>query len=415
VTAELDERFAWQILLGKDRIVNAFALPGGWMGVQLGLINVTATRDELASVLSHEMSHVTQRHISRLMEQQNRQAPLILAAMILGAIAAGKSPDAANALIVGGQAAAIQGQLNFSRDMEREADRVGLGVMTQAGFDPQGFVTMFEKLQQASRLNDNGSFPYLRTHPMTTERIAEMQSRQQLVARAAPPAPDLVHAMMVGRSRALSVPGVDVLRGYVTAAEPAQLAAMAPVQRVGALYSAALASAQLRDSPAAAKFAAQLAPLTSADPEAARLTKLLVAELSMLAGDAGRAASLVDPKSERRPEVMLLSQARVRSGHAAEAAPRLQTWVALHPRDAQAWQILAAAYTSQGQTLRAIRAEAEAQVAHLDLPAAMDRFRAGQEFARKGAASREDHIEASIIDTRARAVESLLREQTLKR
>jgi predicted Zn-dependent protease len=213
----------------------------------------------------------------------------------------------------------------------------------------------------------------------------------------------------------LSVPGVDVLRGYVTAAEPAQLAAMTPVQRIGALYSAALASAQLRDSPAAARFAAQLAPLTAADPQAARLTRLLAAELAMLAGDAPRAASLVDAKSERRPEVMLLSQARVQSGHAVEAASRLQTWVALHPRDAQAWQILGAAYTAQGQTLRAIRAEAEAQVAHLDLQAAMDRFRAGQELARKGAVSKEDHIEASIIDTRARAVESLLREQTLKR
>jgi predicted Zn-dependent protease len=415
VTAELDERFAWQILLGKDRIVNAFALPGGWMGVQLGLINVTATRDELASVLAHEMSHVTQRHISRLMEQQSRQAPLVLAAMILGAIAAGKSPDAANALIIGGQAAAIQGQLNFSRDMEREADRVGLGVMTQAGFDPQGFVTMFDKLQQASRLNDNGSFPYLRTHPMTTERIAEMQSRQQLAPRHAAPPPDLVHAMMVGRSRALSVPGVDVLRGYVTAAEPAHLADMTPAQRVGALYAAALASASLRDSPAAARFAAQLVPLTAADPDAARLAKLLTAELALLAGDAARAAALVDDKSEHRPEIILLSQAQIRAGHAAEAASRLQTWVALHPRDAQAWQILGASYTAQGQTLRAIRAEAEAQVAHLDYPAAMDRFRAGQEFARKGAASREDHIEASIIDTRARAVESLLREQSLKR
>jgi len=416
VTAELDERFAWQILLGKDRIVNAFALPGGWMGVQLGLINVTATRDELASVLAHEMSHVTQRHISRLMEQQSRQTPLILAAMILGALAAGKSPDAANALIVGGQAAAIQNQLNFSRDMEREADRVGLGVMTQAGFDPQGFVTMFDKLQQASRLNDNGSFPYLRTHPMTTERIAEMQSRQQLAARpAAPAAPDLVHAMMVGRSRALSVPGVDVLRSYVTGGEPAQLAGLAPAAKVTALYAAALASASLRDSPAAARFAAQLAPLTAGDPEAARLTHLLSAELAMRAGDAQRAASLVDSKSDRRPEVMLLAQARVQSGRASDAAPRLQTWVALHPRDALAWQTLASAYSAQGQTLRSIRAEAEAQVAHLDLQAAMDRFRAAQEFARKGAASREDHIEASIIDTRARAVESLLREQTLKR
>ena len=221
LTAELDDRFAWQVLLGKDRVINAFAVPGGWMGVQLGLINVTATRDELAAVLAHELSHVTQRHHSRLMTQQNQQAPWLIGAMILAALAASKNPDAANAMVAGGQAMAMQNQLNFSRDMEREADRVGFGVMTQAGFAPQGFVTMFEKLQQAARLNDNGNFPYLRTHPMTTERIAEGQSRQQLADRAAAaPGPDLVHAMMVGRSRVLSNPGVDNLRSYASRRRP---------------------------------------------------------------------------------------------------------------------------------------------------------------------------------------------------
>ena len=111
---------------------------------------------------------------------------------------------------------------------------------------------------------------------------------------------------------------------------------------------------------------------------------------------------------------MLLSQARIQSGRAADAASRLQTWVALHPRDAPAWQLLGAAYTAQGQTLRAIRAEAEVQVAHLDYQAAMDRFKAAQDVARKSGAG-GDHIEASIIDTRARAVASLLREQALER
>ncbi|HSV34166.1 MAG TPA: peptidase M48, partial [Ramlibacter sp.] len=92
---------------------------------------------------------------------------------------------------------------------------------------------------------------------------------------------------------------------------------------------------------------------------------------------------------------------------------RLQTWVALHPRDAQAWQLLAGAYAALGQTLRAIRAEAEVQVAHLDYQAAMDRFKAAQDQARKGGGG--DHIEASIVDTRARQVELLLREQALER
>ncbi|MGL6202784.1 MAG: M48 family metalloprotease, partial [Giesbergeria sp.] len=149
LSPELDERFAWEVLLGRDRSVNAFALPGGYLGVHLGLIGVTASRDELASVLAHELSHVTQRHIARLMAQQGKQTPLLLGSMILAVLAASKNPGAAQALAVGGQALAVQNQLNFSRDMEREADRVGFGLMDGAGFAPQGFVAMFDKLQQA--------------------------------------------------------------------------------------------------------------------------------------------------------------------------------------------------------------------------------------------------------------------------
>jgi len=356
---------------------------------------------------------VTQRHISRLMSQQSRQAPWMIGAMILGALAASKSPDAANAMVAGGQALAMQNQLNFSRDMEREADRIGFGVMTQGGFEPQGFVTMFDKLQQAARLNDNGAFPYLRTHPMTTERIADMQARQQLASRAAASAPDLVHTMMVARSRVLSNPGVDGLRSYITEAEGAQAAGAPRVRQIGALYAAALASSRLRDPAAAARYAGKLAGLAAGDARAARLATLLAAEVALQGGNPAPAAAL-DAGADGRPEVILSSQARVNTGRAAEAAQRLQTWVALHPRDAQAWQLLAAAYTAQGQTLRAIRAEAEAQVAHLDYQAAMDRFKAAQELARKpGAAG--DYFEASIIDTRARQVELLLREQSLER
>jgi len=414
LTAELDDRFAWQVLLGKDRIINAFALPGGWLGLQLGLINVTATPDELASVLAHELSHVTQRHISRLTTQENRQAPWLIGAMILGALAASKNPEAGNAMMAGGQALAMQNQLNFSRDMEREADRIGFGVMTQAGYQPQGFVTMFEKLQQAARLNDNGAFPYLRTHPMTTERMADMQSRQQLAGRPAAPAPDLVHSMMVARSRVLSNPGVDGLHSYVGEAEGAQMGAAPRARQAGILYAAALASSKLREPAAASRLAGKLAVVTAGDERAARWARLLEAEVALAAGNAGPAAAL-NAASGGRPEVLLSSQARLNSGHAADAAQRLQTWVAPHPRDAQAWQLLGAAHTAQGQTMRAIRAEAEAQVAHLDYKAAMDRFKAAQELARKASAGGGDHIEASIIDSRARQVESLLREQALER
>jgi len=414
LSAELDERFAWQVLLGKDRSVNAFALPGGWLGLHLGLVSVTASRDELASVLAHELSHVTQRHISRLMTQEKRQGPLVIAAMILGAMAARKNGDAANAVISGSQAMAMQNQLNFSRDMEREADRVGYGVLTQAGFDPQGFVAMFDKLNQASRLNDSGSYPYLRTHPMTTERSADMQARLQLAPRERvdPPA-QMEHALMAARARALSSTGVDSLRALVS--EAASLPANAPaLRRATALYAGSLAASKLRDHGVAVMYAQRLVDEQREAPGAARHARLLLAEVAIAGGRTERALSLLDAGSRSRPEMLLRSQARLAAGGASEVAQQLQSWVATQPRDALAWQMLAHAYQAQGQTVRAVRAEAEVQVALLDYQAAVDRLKAAQDLLRRGGAG-GDHIEASIIDTRTRQVESLLREQALER
>ena len=414
LTPELDERFAWEVLLGKDKSINAFALPGGWLGLHLGLLSVTTSQDELASVLAHELSHVTQRHISRIMTEQNRQTPLMLAAMILGLLAASKSPEAGNAVLASGTALAAQSQLNFSRDMEREADRVGFGVLTQAGFEPQGFVSMFDKLQQAARLNDNGNFPYLRTHPMNTERIAEMQARQPLGRVAVPIVASFEHSMMTARAKVFSYPGVDGLRALVTQAQGLDPAKAAPARNAGVYYAAALASSRLRDPSGAAQWLGRLNSVTIGNASAGRLARLLEGEVALAADNPARAAELVDVSAPGRPELLLGSQARVRSGRGAEVSGRLQTWVALHPRDAAAWQMLAGAYAAQGQTLRAIRAEAEAQVAHLDYAAAVDRLRAAQDLVRRNGAG-SDHIEASIIDTRARQVESMLREQSLER
>jgi predicted Zn-dependent protease len=409
---DIEGRFAWQVLLGKDREINAFALPGGWMGMNLGLISATTSADEVAAVLGHELTHVTQRHISRMMAQQSRQLPLLIAAMILGAIAAGHNADAAQAAIVGGQAAAIQGQLNFTRDMEREADRIGAAVAAQAGYDPHAFATMFEKLQFASRLNDNGSYPYLRTHPMTTERIAEVQQRIQLMPPSAPRPPDMVHLMMAGRAKVLSEPGVDALRSYAVA-DAMRPGSGNPAREAGAVYAAALAQMKLRDMKAAAALAKRLADLTAGNPEAAREARLLAAEIALEAGDPKPAEALADAPG--RPELMLSSRARLRAGQAALVSDKLQTWVTLHPKDSLAWQLLSDAWAAQGFTLRSVRADAEAQAAHLDWQAALDRFRAGQDLSRKPGLGQRDHIEASIIDARAHEMSSLLREEALER
>lgn len=418
LSAELDERFAWEILLGRDRTVNAFALPGGYLGVHLGLIGVVATRDELASVLAHELSHVTQRHISRLITQQSKQTPFLLGAMVLGALAASKNPGATQALVVGGQALAIQNQLNFSRDMEREADRIGYGLMAPAGFAPQGFVSMFEKLQQANRLNDNGSWPYLRSHPLTTERMADMQSRIPPGVASAPGASmqaSSEHAMVAARARVLSNPGVDTLRQWIAEPKGSGFQSQPLPRRAAALYAAALASSQLRDAVNARLVARELDDLVRQDPAAHRLARLLTAEIELAAGDASAAlASMPEGNNARRPELVLRTQALLRANRAADSTQALQTWVATHPKDATVWQLLASSWQAQGQALRGIRAEAEAQAARYDYAAAVDRFKAGQEMARRGGPA-VDHIEASIIDTRLRAMESLLREQAAER
>lgn len=419
LTPELDERFAWTIILGRDRDVNAFALPGGYLGVNLGLIAIVGSRDELATVLGHEMSHVTQRHIARTMSKQNKQFPLMLAGMILGVIAASKSrsPDAGQAVMMGSQAAFVQNQLSFSRDMEREADRIGFGVMTQAGYAPQGAASMFEKLQYASRLNDNGSYPYLRSHPLTSERIADMQSRFQLQPGKAAALPLMMdHAMISARARVLTRPGVDVLRLWVDAASASEFARSSPAQQAATLYAAALSASELRDVKAARALTQRLITRTADDAPSARLARLLSAEIELAAGAAPAAQALLNPKAKDRPEMLLAAQAAVAVRNPGPMIAPLRDWVATHPHDATAWHTLANLYGAQNDTVRAVRADAESNVAVLDYPAARDRLKAAQDLIRanaRGAAGSEpiDNYEASIIDTRARTVEALVREQ----
>ena len=432
LTPELEQQFAWEVTLIRDRSINAFALPGGYLGVHLGLISAVSNGGELASVLAHELSHVTQRHIARMMSQQGRQGPMVIGAMILGMLAASRTPSAsgmsaANAVLVGGQAAAIQSQLNFSRDMEREADRVGYGVMTDAGFEPQGFVTMFEKLQQAARLNDNGSFPYLRSHPMTTERIADAQARQQLLPARAPVPTTPLHAMMSARALVLTNPGIDALRGLSVQAASTTVTTAPLWRQAGILYAAAMAEMRQRDWVNARRTLVRLEALPLTEPTAQRVVLLFKAELALQSGEAMQAVNLLNTKTSvininDRASRLLLAQSRVATQLPAQgklAADDLVMWVNHMPRDASAWLHLSAAYELQGDSLHAIRAQAEARAAELDYAAALDRFKAAQavayQLAKEGKLDRSGNIEASIIDARLRELERLRREQMLER
>jgi predicted Zn-dependent protease len=452
ITPELHERFAWQVMLARDRSVNAFALPGAYLGVHLGLIAIVGNRDELASVLAHELSHVTQRHIARMTAQQSQQTPWVLGAMILGALAARKNTEAANAVIAGSQAASAQSQLNFSRDMEREADRVGYQVLQDAQFNVQGFVGMFDKLALANRINDNGSFPYLRSHPLTSERIGDMQARVQQSAPLATPRAEqgsavrplaaaddaaIEHAIMAARARLLADPAVDPLRSELAqarsvAASRARDPAAPSAKAMGQLYGGALAALKLRELASASGLAAlALGALDLASNKSATHTYQSQAAIIMLASEiaiaqdrAAQAHSLLQAYVPLKPSsgiattpfarsaLLLWAQASAAPGAPPDMLPQaveqLQTWVALQPQDALAWDALAGAYTAQNQSLRAIRAQAEARVALLDYSAALDRLKAGQALALQ--AGHTAHIERSIIDARTRTVQGQVRE-----
>jgi len=162
----------------RDASINAFALPGGFVGVHTGLLNAADSESELASVLAHEIGHVTQRHIARMLGQQKQMQIPVLAALAAAILLGRSRPDLAAGASAAAQAGAVSAQLAYSRDFERDADRVGLQALAAAGYDPRAMAAFFEKMQRSQRVSDDGTLPgYLRTHPVTTERIADAQNK----------------------------------------------------------------------------------------------------------------------------------------------------------------------------------------------------------------------------------------------
>ena len=179
LTANPGIRERFEFFAVGDPAVNAFAMPGGYIGVNMGLVLLCQSESELAGVLAHEISHVTQKHYARMVDDQRKNAWMGIAGLAAAVLAAksGKG-DLAQGALLGSQAAQVQNYLNFSRDNEREADRIGFQYLSRAQFDPAAMGTFMERLQRSSSLNDTGIVPgYLRTHPITGERIADAQDR----------------------------------------------------------------------------------------------------------------------------------------------------------------------------------------------------------------------------------------------
>lgn len=163
----------------NDYNVNAFAMPGGFIGVNAGLLLITQSESELASVLSHEISHVTQHHLARMVAGQQGDSLAAMAAIALAILAARGNSQATEAIVVSTQAGLVQRQLDFTRQNEEEADRIGLQLLQKSGFNVHAMPEFLERLRKATRLLDGGAPNYLRTHPITSERAAEIENRVQ--------------------------------------------------------------------------------------------------------------------------------------------------------------------------------------------------------------------------------------------
>jgi len=299
--------------------------------------------------------------------------------------------------------------------------------MTNAGYEPQGFVTMFEKLQQASRLNDNGGFPYLRSHPMTTERIADAQARQQLLPAKGQQVTTSLHAMMAARASVLVNPGIDGLRNISGLPEQSGWSQSSASKQINTLYAATLADIKMREWNSARQHLTRLQALPGLDAAGKSAVQLLSAELFIAKGEGAQALRLLDSKAlnlaaRSRPVHLMLAQARIQSRQAAEAQlvrDDMQLWLSEHPNDALAWSFLALAFEVEGDTLRAVRAQAEVRAVQYDFSGAVDRLKAAQELvrnlSRQGRLDNANQMEASIIDARLHALEELRREQALQR
>jgi predicted Zn-dependent protease len=171
------QNYEFKFFIVDSPAINAFAAPGGYIGINSGLILATQSEGELASVIAHEIVHVNQRHIARQFENTIKTSIPLLAAMVTAIILSGQDSDATYAAITAGLAGATQLQLNFTRSNEQEADRVGVQLLTNAGFNPYSMALFFHRLEQKSQYSDFSSIEFLLTHPVPVSRISDILSR----------------------------------------------------------------------------------------------------------------------------------------------------------------------------------------------------------------------------------------------
>lgn len=393
----------------RDPMLNAFALPGGFIGVHSALILAAQSESELASVMAHEIGHVAQRHIARMLGKQRQDSLIPLAAMVLAALAARSSSDAAGALLMGGQGAAVQRQLNFSRDAEREADRVGLQILKDAGYDTSGMISFFNRMQAATRSYTDTAPVYLRSHPLTTERIADIQARTR-DQRYKQRADSLDFHLIRARVRVLQDLTQMGLREAATAFEN-QLEQKSRVQITAAKYGLALIALR-QGAPARAQSLLQeayAAAQGASPPVQNAVLASLGIEIRLAAGQAAEALKEAESARAKFPLsrgiARQYAESLLAAGRNDEAVTYLRDQARLYRQEPQLQDLLAKAYAAQGKQALQHLALAEAYALNGSLPAALDQLG----IARR--APDASFYDQAVIDARERELKSRWRDE----
>ena len=406
--------YDYEVFAVKDPSINAFALPGGFIGFHTGLLVTAETDSEVASVMGHEIGHVLQRHLARSLERQGTNSIIALAGIVLGALAASSNPGAAAGLITGGQALAIQNQLSYSRDAEREADRIGFQILQASGYDVNGAPAFFQRLQKAYGIMDSGVPGYLRTHPLTTDRIADMQDRARTVAQNRVPSA-LEFYLIKARARIEQSSGSSGLFDLRNLFESLSKQA-APEKQMEGFYGLALvAQRQARFDQAEgflqkARAVTQnvLAPGSPVQRQSLSFD-YTASELALARGKPQEALQYAQNATKADPfsfsAVVATVNAELRLGRTNDAINLLRAKTKAQPNETIWWDLLARAYDQDKKISLRHYALAEKFATEGAWPSAIEQLK----IARSEAGN--DFYLGSVIDARLRVFQNQYREE----
>lgn len=344
----------YQFFAVRDKTINAFALPGGFIGVNTGLILATESESELAGVMAHEIGHVQQKHIARMYEHMGRMRLSTIAGMIAALIIATQNPQAGQGAIAATMAHAQQSMINFTREHEKEADYVGIQTLAKAGFDPMGMPTFFHRMYQDNRYYTNHIPEYLMTHPLTENRMIAAQTR----AKSYPyrqVQDSLQYHLIQARVRTASFGSAYEACQYYEKALHRQNYR----SRIGTLYGYTLALLQANKATQAKSHLHELL----ADHPNQPLFRLAYAEALMQLGDQAGALAKIEAALRDHPHnyslLFTYGDWLIRTKRAQEAIHLLKSYIHPKTKYPELWNMLSAAYAQNHEVVQSHLAQAQ--------------------------------------------------------